>query len=184
MWIILALVAIPVIEIALFIELGGWVGLWPTIALVIITAIIGGVLLRAQGFAALRQMQDAMADGADPRGPMAHGILILVAGLLMLTPGFFTDAVGFTLLVPPARAAIIALVGPWVARRMVVHSQAMPPGGMHGSAGGSGRGPATSDNGPIDADYVDLTDDNPREEASPNRRKSGWARRPDDPPAQ
>ena len=174
MWIILALIAIPVIEIALFIELGGWVGLWPTIALVIITAIIGGVLLRAQGFSAMRQMQVSMAEGGDPRGPMAHGILILVSGLLMLTPGFFTDAVGFTLLIPPARSAIIAAVGPWLAKRVVMQSAGMGAhmgGGMHGQPE---RQPHPGD--PIDADYVDLSDD--ASVGGTQSGRSGWSRHP------
>lgn len=184
MWIILALVAIPIIEIALFIELGGWVGLWPTIGLVIVTAIIGGVLLRAQGFSAMRRMQASMAEGGDPRGPLAHGILILLAGLLMLTPGFFTDAVGFTLLVPPARAAIIATVGPWLAKRVVMQSAGMgaPP---HGHPHGGGHPQDPRGQGPIDVDYVDLTDSDSAGDAStdtpPRTGRSGWSRRPDDP---
>ena len=108
MWIFVLLVAVPIIEIALFIELGGWVGLWPTIGLVIVTAILGAALLRAQGFTAMAQLQQSVAEGGDPRGPMAHGVMILIAGLLMLTPGFFTDTVGFLLLIPPVRSAIIA----------------------------------------------------------------------------
>lgn len=177
MWIILALVAIPIIEIALFIELGGWVGLWPTIGLVIVTAIIGGVLLRAQGFSAMRRMQTSMAEGGDPRGPLAHGILILIAGLLMLTPGFFTDAVGFTLLIPPARAAIIAAVGPWLAKRVM-----MQAGGMGGSPHAHGHphraGPGGQ--GPIDVDYVDVTDGDADKPQSPRTGRSGWSRHPDD----
>jgi UPF0716 protein FxsA len=179
MWIILALVAIPVIEIALFIELGGWVGLWPTIALVIGTAILGGVLLRAQGFSAMRQMQASLAEGGDPRGPMAHGILILIAGLLMLTPGFFTDAVGFTLLIPPARSALIAAVGPWLAKRVVTQS-----GGMGAQMGGGPKGGSTHQpphpGDPIDVDYVDVSDDD--KDGSHRSGRSGWSRPPTDAP--
>lgn len=180
MWIILALVAIPIIEIALFIELGGWVGLWPTIALVIITAILGGVLLRAQGFSAMRRMQASLAEGGDPRGPMAHGILILVAGLLMLTPGFFTDAVGFTLLIPPARAAIIAAAGPWLAKRVVMQSAGM--GAHMGGGPQSTRGHPRHPGDPIDVDYVDLSDDERDTSEHVGRRsgRSGWSRHPND----
>jgi len=164
MWIILILVAVPIIEIALFIELGGWVGLWPTIALVIITAILGGILLRMQGFAAMQKLQSSVAEGGDPRGPLAHGVMILMAGLLMLTPGFFTDAVGFALLLPPVRSALIAWIGPKLAARAIHMGPEM-----------QGRQPPRPDQ-PIDADYVDLD-----VEDDPNRPRgnSGWSRPPE-----
>ncbi len=164
MWIILILVAVPIIEIALFIELGGWVGLWPTIALVIITAILGGVLLRMQGFAAMQRLQSSVAEGGDPRGPLAHGVMILVAGLLMLTPGFFTDAVGFSLLLPPVRSALIAWLGPKLAARATFVSPDM----------GQQRRPHPDQ--PIDADYVDLDEQDPSDRPKGN---SGWSRPPE-----
>lgn len=167
MWIILILVAIPIIEIALFIELGGWVGLWPTIALVIVTAILGGVLLRMQGFAAMQKLQASVAEGGDPRGPLAHGVMILIAGLLMLTPGFFTDAVGFALLLPPVRSALIAWLGPKLAARATFVGP-----GMQGQAAAQNR---PRPDQPIDAEYVDLDADD-----DPNRPRgaSGWSRPP------
>ncbi|MEM9735964.1 MAG: FxsA family protein, partial [Pseudomonadota bacterium] len=120
MWIFLALVAVPIIEIALFIEVGGWLGLWPTIAIVILTAFLGTVLLRAQGFAALAELQARLQAGQDPSGTLAHGALILAAGIVLLTPGFFTDAIGFALLIPPVRTGVIA----WLAKRVTVHATA------------------------------------------------------------
>jgi UPF0716 protein FxsA len=167
MRIILALIAVPVIEIILFIELGGLIGTWPTVGMIILTAIIGGVLLRAQGFSALRQMQGAMAQGGDPRGPMAHGAMILIAGLLMLTPGFFTDTIGFLLLTPPVRAAVIAWAGPRLAAR-VVSAHQQQAGGHHQAEPGR-----QAENGPIDAEYVDLTD-GPRRPGG-----SGWSQNPE-----
>lgn len=168
MWIFLALVVVPVIEIALFIKLGGFIGLWPTIALVIGTAILGAALLRAQGFAAMTRLQASVEEGGDPRGPLAHGVLILAAGLLMLTPGFFTDTVGFFLLVPPVRAALIGWAGPKLAARTVFAAQGRRPDGP--------SRPRTADpNAPIDADYVDLT----HESDPPARRgDSGWTKPP------
>ena len=100
MWIFLALVAIPIIEIALFIEIGGWIGLWPTIGVVILTALVGTLLLRQQGFATINDLQNRLNEGRDPSVALAHGAMILVAGVVLLTPGFFTDAVGFLLLIP------------------------------------------------------------------------------------
>ncbi|MEM7270997.1 MAG: FxsA family protein [Pseudomonadota bacterium] len=170
MWLIIALVAVPIIEIALFIELGGWLGLWPTIGLVIFTAVLGGVLLRAQGVAAIGRLQASLAEGGDPRGPMADGAMILVAGLLMLTPGFFTDAVGFSFLIPPVRSAIKAWLGPRLAARATLHAsagfqQARRPAQPEGDA-------------PIEADYVDL-DDVDATETPPRPGGSGWSRPPE-----
>ncbi len=102
----LLLVAVPVIEIALFIEVGGWLGTWPTIAIVILTALAGSILLRQQGLLAMRNVQARLAAGENPGRLLAEGAMILVAGVLLLTPGFFTDAVGFALLVPPVRSAV------------------------------------------------------------------------------
>lgn len=130
MLIFLLLVAVPIIEIALFIEVGGWLGLWPTIGIVVATALAGAALLRAQGMAALGELQRRVDQGGDPSGPLAHGALILVAGVVLLTPGFFTDAVGFLLLVPPVRAAVIR----FLAKRVVVRGMAM--GGAAGPAPG------------------------------------------------
>jgi UPF0716 protein FxsA len=159
----LLLVAVPIIEIALFIQVGGWIGLWWTIGIVLLTAAIGTALLRAQGMAALAEVQGALQHGGNPAPAMAHGALILVAGLLLLTPGFFTDAVGFLLLTPPVRAGVIR----FLARRMTIVQ-----------AGGRGAafrsGPAES--GTVDGEYevVETEDDTDR----PTSGGSGWTQPP------
>lgn len=107
MWLFLAFLAVPLIEIALFIQIGGAIGLWPTLAIVIITAIAGTFLVRAQGAMAMNQLRGSFSQLQDPTGPLAHGAMILFAGALLLTPGFFTDACGFALLLPPVREAVI-----------------------------------------------------------------------------
>ena len=91
------------IEIALFIQVGGWLGLWPTLLIVLITAILGTTLVRSQGAQALGQLRSSMGELRDPAEPLANGAMILFAGALLLTPGFFTDAVGFALLIPGIR---------------------------------------------------------------------------------
>lgn len=108
MWLFLAFLAIPLIEIALFIQIGGAIGLWPTLAIVVLTAIIGTWAVRSQGLGALARLQAALERGGDPATPLIEGVLILIAGVLLLTPGFFTDALGFALLLPPVRRALIA----------------------------------------------------------------------------
>ena len=102
----LIFIAVPIIEIALFIQVGSMIGLWPTLATVVLTAVIGTWLLRRQGFAVLNQARDNAAQNKLPVEPVIHGVFLLIAGLLMLTPGFFTDVIGFLLLIPPLRLAI------------------------------------------------------------------------------
>ncbi|MEM6679535.1 MAG: FxsA family protein [Pseudomonadota bacterium] len=137
---------VPLIEIGLFIAVGQEIGLWPTLATVVATAVLGTILLRIQGIAALRRLQETLNRGENPGGPLAHGALILVAGVVLLTPGFFTDAVGFLLLIPPVRQALIT----HYAARVVV----MAAGG---GAQKGGPGPVHRDrkgNATIDGDFV------------------------------
>ncbi|MFQ5439144.1 MAG: FxsA family protein [Paracoccaceae bacterium] len=110
MWLFLVFVIVPVVEIALFISLGGLIGLWPTVALILLTAILGTSIMRAQGLAVLGRLQSAFSKGGNPTGPIAEGAMILIAGLLLLTPGFLTDSVGFALLVPIVRTGVIGRV--------------------------------------------------------------------------
>ncbi|MFV0243866.1 MAG: FxsA family protein [Qingshengfaniella sp.] len=105
MWLLIAFIAVPLIEIGLFIQVGGLIGLWPTLAIVLGTAILGTTLVRSQGSSVLRDIQGAFNRLDDPTEPIAHGAMVLIAGVLLLTPGFFTDALGFALLVPTIRSA-------------------------------------------------------------------------------
>lgn len=106
MWLFLAFLAVPLIEIALFVQIGGLIGLFPTLAIVILTAILGTALVRTQGAAALMQLRTSFSELRDPTEPLANGAMILFSGALLLTPGFFTDALGFLLLIPAVRAAV------------------------------------------------------------------------------
>lgn len=103
-FIILALfIAIPLIEIGLFIEVGGWIGGWSTVGLVVLTAIIGVSLVRTQGLQVLSRADVDLKQGIFPLDHAFDGICLLGAGALLLTPGFMTDALGFLLLVPGLR---------------------------------------------------------------------------------
>ena len=124
MWLFAILVAIPIIEIALFVEIGGAIGLWATLAIVVATALAGTILLRSQGIATLNKLRQSVASGSNPMQPIAHGALILIAGVLLLTPGFFTDAFGLSLMIPPFRAALIRMGGARLAAKTVVFNQA------------------------------------------------------------
>ncbi len=110
MWLLLAFIAIPLIEIGLFIQVGGAIGLWPTLAIVLITAFLGSWLVRSQGARELANLRSSFSEMRDPSEPLANGAMILFAGALLLTPGFFTDAVGFALLLPPVRAAAFRFI--------------------------------------------------------------------------
>jgi UPF0716 protein FxsA len=105
-----AFIAVPLVEIALFIMVGGEIGLWPTLGVVVATAIVGTFLLRFQGFAVARAARSQLAEGTPPVEPMLHGVCLIFAAAFLITPGFFTDAVGFLLLLPPVRLLVIRLV--------------------------------------------------------------------------
>ena len=148
-FIFLIFIAVPLIEIAIFIEVGGAIGVWPTVAIVLLTALVGATLLRVQGLATWRRAEEAMRRGEPPVAEMLDGVFLIAAALLMVTPGLFTDCVGFLLLIPPIRRAI----GRFAARRIAASSRFtvyrsgmnMGPDGL----GPGGRGPAPSRRGPV-----------------------------------
>jgi UPF0716 protein FxsA len=100
---LLGLLALPIVEIALFIKVGQAIGLWPTLALVIGAALLGGALLRQQGLAVLMQLRGNVAAGKLPGQTIADAALIGVAAVLLILPGFLSDVLGLSLLVPPIR---------------------------------------------------------------------------------
>ena len=117
---LLLFIVVPVAEIMLLINVGGAIGPLRTILVVIFTAFLGAYLVRQQGFATLFKVQEEMNAGRVPAMQMGEGILLLFAGAVLLTPGFITDAVGFILLVPKVRQAIIK----WIAKKGIIQAQA------------------------------------------------------------
>lgn len=111
---LLLFIIIPVIEIFLFIEIGNKIGVGWTIASVLATAFIGTALVRKQGLEALTKAQSNLDQHKLPMEQVFTGICLLVAGALLLTPGFLTDAIGFTLLVPPFRKSLGATIWGWI----------------------------------------------------------------------
>lgn len=128
-------IGIPLIEIYLFIEVGGWIGVWPTIALVIVTAFIGTSLLRQQGLATLARAQAEIREDRLPLREIFNGFCLLVGGVLLLTPGFLTDALGFALLIPPLRTVIGRGLWKLLERSKGVHFS------VHGARASSRTGP-------------------------------------------
>jgi len=100
------LLIVPVVEIAAFIAVGGQIGTFYTLMMILVTAIIGTMLLRWQGFQILNSIKAETAQGKIPGRTLGDGAMILVAGILLLTPGFVTDAIGFSLFVPFVRSII------------------------------------------------------------------------------
>jgi UPF0716 protein FxsA len=168
-----AFVAVPLVEIALFIQVGGWIGLWPTLAIVIVTAILGSWALRMQGLSTLARARQQVDRGVLPTRELFDGACLLFAGALLLTPGFFTDTVGALLFLQPVRDLLRKTLGRYVAEHAEVHVRTS--GGRSGPAGGPRPGPG---GGPtIDGDYVDLD-----AEAEERRRREEEDRREEIPP--
>lgn len=104
----LGLIALPIIEIAIFIKVGQTIGVFPTLALVIGAALLGGLLLRQQGLAVLGQLRDNVNTGRMPGRSIADAMMIGVAALFLVLPGFLSDVVALALLLPPVRGWIYA----------------------------------------------------------------------------
>lgn len=159
-----AFVVMPLAEIAVLIEVGGWLGLGPTLALIILTAVVGAWMLRRQGVTVLRRAQQQMQQGAVPIAEVFEGFCLVIAGALLLTPGFLTDTMGALVLLPPVRAFLYGRVR----RRLEEQVRAGAPpqaGAGRGPDGGTGGGdqpPQRGDRRPvIDAEFEEVEPDMP-----------------------
>lgn len=162
MWLFAIFIAVPLIEIALFIQVGGLIGLGWTLLVVVITAILGTYLVRQQGLRALGEIQQSFSKLSDPTEPLAHGVMILFSGALLLTPGFFTDALGFSFLVPQIRMAVFH----FIRSRVKVQSFSMGT-----STHGSPPGQSTATDDVIDGEFEEV---NPPK--APTHKTSGWTK--------
>lgn len=104
---------VPLVEIYVLIQVGGFIGAWPTVFLVVFTAVLGAVLLRYQGIATVLRVRSALMRGEAPAQALLEGVVLIVGGALLLTPGFVTDIVGFLCLIPGTRRALVT----WAASR-------------------------------------------------------------------
>ena len=153
-WILAAFIAVPIAEIAIFVEVGGQWGLWPAIGAIFATAVAGSILIRQQGVAVLRRVRDEVGAGRFPARQVFDGLCLLIAGTLLLLPGFITDAVGFILLVPVIRHfAMSNLTG-----RIKTHTSRMSDAAAH------------PDGKTINGEFADVTDPpSPTSEPGPQR---------------
>ena len=163
-----ALIGVPLLEIALFIEVGGWIGLAPTLALIVLTALVGAWMLRQQGIGVLMRAQRQLAEGVLPVMEVLEGLCLVIAGALLLTPGFFTDAVGALLLVPAVRRGLYRALR----RHIEAHVVDVPPP-RHDRAPGA-PGPT------IEAEYEEIDDADRSERRDENMPppRGDWNRRP------
>ena len=162
----LFLLALPFLEIAGFVVVGQQIGLFYTLALVVAAGVLGAVLLRVQGFGVMTRVRRELDAGGDPSRELAHGAMILLAGVLLLIPGFITDIIGLLLFLPPVRDAA------WRFLRSRVSVSTRGFGGFTAS----GTGPSRRREGKtidLDADeYSSGPNGGPRED-SPWRRIDG-----------
>lgn len=146
-------IGLPLLEVAVFIQVGGAIGVWPTIAATVATALAGSLLLRAQGLATLMRARAQMDQGQLPAREMFEGVCLVLAGALLLVPGFVTDVIGLLLFVPPLRELLRLAIARHVAAkaargeaRVFVDGVEVRPRGPK-----KGRGPV------IDGDYQDVS---------------------------
>lgn len=176
-YLLLALILVPLTEIAVFIEVGEALGLVPTLVIVVLTAVAGTALLRRQGLDTLRRAEASLARGEAPLVEVFDGVCLLLAGALLLTPGFVTDALGGLLFLPALRAWLRA----WALGRLLASGRVWVDG-TPGAPGAPGDGGDRDNAGGtlIEGDYEELDGEPPEaaEAAPPEGGKSKWGRRP------
>ena len=133
-------IVIPIIEISLFIEIGSFIGSFNTILLIFTTALIGVYFVRQQGISTYSKLYNQLQNQEAPIQTMFEGLVILISGILLITPGFFTDALGFLGLIPLTRVIFIKIVANSVLSRYGMKNQ-------------------SSDDGSIEGDFEEINDD-------------------------
>ena len=143
MVLLLALLCVPLLELYVIIQVAGGVGTGQTIGLLILVSVVGAWMVRRSGLGVLNQIRVRLNRGELPASELVDGLLILVAGALMLTPGFITDAVGLLLLFLPTRVLVRTLLMRHFTKRITVSGWSAGPGGQGGFGFGytSGGGP-------------------------------------------
>lgn len=121
-------ITVPILELFVILQIGGLIGPWWTIAILIGDSILGSMLMRSQGRAAWRRFNEALQRGRPPAREVLDGVLIIFGGALLLTPGFLTDVVGLLFLLPPTRALFRGLLVRRFAGRMIGAATTVPRG--------------------------------------------------------
>ena len=143
---LLLFIVVPLAELYVIWQVGDWLGILPTLALLLLDSVLGGVLMRSQGRAAWRRFNAALSRGRPPAREVVDGALVILGGALLLTPGFLTDALGLALLIPPSRALVRRALVRGAGRRIMVAAFRGPAAGarhaydVDGSASDVGGG--------------------------------------------
>ncbi len=117
-WLFLLFVGVPLLELFVLVQVGQWMGVWPTIGLVVLTGFAGAALARLEGLRTLWKIRGELARGRLPGNALLDGFAILLGGLLLLTPGILTDVVGFSFLLPPTRKLLVGRIRKSLERRL------------------------------------------------------------------
>jgi UPF0716 protein FxsA len=136
---ILLFTLLPLVELSLLLRIGQWLGAGATLGLVIGTGIVGAWLARREGLRSWAAVNRELGQGRLPGDELMHAFLVLIAGVVLVTPGVLTDAAGLVLLVHPAREWVVARARKRLAGRMQVHTVGFGPSGMEGFGTGSGH---------------------------------------------
>ena len=155
-WVFLALLVVPMVEIAVIIAVGRTIGGWPTFILLLLESLLGAVIDRREGGRSWVALRDALRSGRMPSRQLADAALVLVGGTLLLTPGFVTDAVGFFVILPFTRPITRRWLEAAVARRLLGPLGDWP--GTPGPGGGAGPSPGQG-GGPPDVIQGEVVDD-------------------------
>ena len=139
---VLLFIVVPIAELYVIIQVGEAIGVWPTLLLLLLDAIVGSWLLKHQGRAAWRRFNEALAERRIPAKEVADGFLVILGGALLIAPGFITDIFGILFLIPPTRALARKVLHRFTVGRVAVVGF---PGG--GSVGGFGRRPRSGQDG-------------------------------------
>jgi UPF0716 protein FxsA len=158
---LLAFIVVPIAELYVIIQVGGLIGVWPTLLLLLLDAIVGSWLLKHEGRAAWRRFNEALAERRIPAKEVADGFLVILGGALLIAPGFITDIFGILFLIPPTRALARKILTRLTVGRVAIVG--FPGGAM----GGFGRGPRGGGAGPggakrsydYDVDAEEVSDD-------------------------
>ncbi|MEM9015655.1 MAG: FxsA family protein [Verrucomicrobiota bacterium] len=117
---LLLFITIPILELSLFLMLGSKIGIPTTLGIIVVTAILGAYLTKSQGLRALTNYQNTLSQGRLPHEEVMDGLMILIAGAVLLTPGFLTDAIGFSLLIPSFRDVVKKLAKGYLKEKVTI----------------------------------------------------------------
>lgn len=153
---VVALVVVPLVELYVLIQVGGQLGVLPTVLLLLLMSLLGGYLLRREGLRTWRALRAALQQGRLPAREVADGALVVLGGSLLLTPGFVTDLFGLACILPLSRAVLRRVLTGFVARRLGVGGLvAGLGGGLGGATGSRRRGSTAVDGEVVDGQVVD-----------------------------